>query len=229
MKITLLSWNIWIKGNFKEITDYIKKQNADIIGLQEVKDNDPDLDIKSFLKSLGYEHVYAPIEQEWLGVVYRHGPAIFSKYPIRQSQEFNLHASDNRKLLRADIDINGEIYHVFNTHLLHTHQKESEVQLEQVKNLMTKISGEKNILMGDFNAVPSSSTISEVASVFKDTDKDSRPTWCVFKDGCDVCLHEAIDIRLDYIFVSSDLETDNFSVGESKGSDHLPIQVRVEV
>ena len=87
-KIKVLSWNIWIDGHFNEITEFLKKSDADIIGLQEVKDDDPALDVIKYLNGLGYEHVFAPVEHVWDGEVYVHGPAIFSKYKIESSETY---------------------------------------------------------------------------------------------------------------------------------------------
>lgn len=38
-----------------------------------------------------------------------------------------------------------------------------------------------------------------------------------------------IDTRLDYIFVSKDFVFRSHEVGESKGSDHLPVTIAVDM
>lgn len=62
MKIKILSWNIWVHAKLVEISGLLKEANADIIGLQEVQADDPERDVIGFLKGLGYEYVFAPIQ-----------------------------------------------------------------------------------------------------------------------------------------------------------------------
>lgn len=54
MILKIFSWNIWIDGYFDQVSGFLKKSNADIIGLQEVKGNDPRRDTIGFLNKLGY-------------------------------------------------------------------------------------------------------------------------------------------------------------------------------
>ncbi len=224
-----LSWNIWIDGHLDQWKDFLAAADADIIGLQEVKDDDPERDVIGFLTGLGYNHVFARTEQFWGDKRYRHGPAIFSKFPIVHSEKYLIDEKDQRAAACADVDVNGTIVHVFSTHLKHTHQKPSEEQEAQVARLMKKLPAERVIVMGDFNATPDSAAIKAMKGVLLDTDLASTPTWSMYPEGCMVCNPQAIDTRLDYIFVSNDLKAHSFEVGQSKGSDHLPISVVVEI
>ena len=225
----ILSWNIWIDGHLDHWKDFLLAANADVIGLQEVKDDDPERNIIGFLTELGYKSVFARTEQFWDDKWYRHGPAIFSKFPIVKSEKYLIDEKDERAAACADIDVNGTIVHVFSTHLKHTHQKPSKEQESQVARLIRKLPSERVIVMGDFNATPDSATINKMKEMLVDTDPTSLPTWSKYPEGCKVCNPQAIDTRLDYIFVSKDLKSSSFKVGESKGSDHLPISVEVEI
>ena len=227
-KIKVLSWNIWIDGHFNEIAEFIKKSDADIIGLQEVKDNDPKLDVIKFLSSLGYEHIYAPVKHLWDNEVFIFGPAIFSKYKIVSSEIYNLHEKDNRVAVRADVQIGDLILHAFSTHLSHSHQQPSKIQEGQAENLLKTVPNEHAIVMGDFNATPDSNAVRNIAKVLTDTDAQSLPTWSVYPAGCEDCNPQKIDTRLDYIFVTPDIRVTSFEVGDSKGSDHLPILATIE-
>ena len=227
MKLKILSWNIWVDGHFDKIKDFLRTADADIIGLQEVKDDDLERDVIGFLTGLGYQHVFARTEQIWDGKVYRHGPAIFSKFPIVRSERYLVDEKDQRAAACADVNVNGTILHIFSTHLVHTHQKPSEKQEAQASHLLEKVPAEHSIVMGDFNATPESKAIQKMKEVLVDTDPASTPTWSVYPEGCEKCNPQAIDTRLDYIFVSEDLKTNSFKVEESKGSDHLPISVLV--
>jgi hypothetical protein len=61
----VVSSNIWIDGHLDEWQDFLRNANADIIGLQEVKDDDPERDVIGFLTERGYHHVFARTEQFW--------------------------------------------------------------------------------------------------------------------------------------------------------------------
>ena len=229
MSLKILSWNIWINGYFDQVADFLKKSEADIIGLQEVVDNDPNRDIISFLKRLGYENVFDSVEHSWGGKVYRDGPAIFSKHKIIRSETHILSQNDKRAAVQADIIVGDKTLQVFSTHLIHTHQKGSEEQDLQVSNLIKKLPTEYTILMGDFNATPESSVIKSMQKVLVNSDPSSTPTWSAYPEGCRICNPQKLDTCLDYIFTSKDLKISSFKVEESKASDHLPISVLIEV
>ena len=56
----------------------------------------------------------------------------------------------------------------------------------------------------------------------------ATPTWSVYP-GCTVCQEEGIQYKLDYIFTSKDIKVKSFKVGQSTGSDHLPVSAVIEV
>jgi len=229
MGLKILSWNIWINGYFDQVKSFVKKSGADIIGLQEVVNNDSERDIINFLKNLGYESAFGSVEHSWGGKVYRDGPAIFSKHKIIKSETHILSKNDQRAAVQADIVVANKRLHVFSTHLIHTHQKGSEEQDIQVLSLIKKLPTEQTILMGDFNATPESSVIKNVKKVLVDFDPASSPTWSVYPEGCLVCNPQAVDTKLDYIFTSKDIKASAFKVETSKASDHLPISAVIDV
>jgi len=225
----ILSWNIWVDCHFEELKCFLSESNVDIIGLQEVKDDDPERDVIGFLKKLGYEYVFAKTEQIWNGKVYRHGPAVFSKFPIVNSKTYLIDKEDERAFARADVKVDDRILHIFSTHLIHTHQKPSKQQEAQVNELIKQLPKDNVIMMGDFNATPESEAIKKMREVLVDTGKDSDLTWSVYPEGCPACNPQSIDARLDYIFISKDIKSKNFKVEESTASDHLPISVEIDM
>lgn len=229
MKLKILSWNIWIDNYFEEVKKFLVSSNADIIGLQEVKDDDPERDVIGFLKDLGYYHVFEPIKHSWKGIDKFDGPAIFSKYEIKNSS-INILSDDHvRAAVRAEVDIDGMALNVFCTHLIHTHQKTTEAQKEQADNLVKILTEKKTILVGDFNSTPESAVIKKIEKVLKNTDSRNLPTWCLYPVGCTECNFDTVDTKLDYIFVSGDIKVNKFTVGDSKGSDHLPILAEIVI
>ncbi len=227
MPIKILSWNIWVGGDFAQWKEFLDAADADIVGLQEVKDDDPERDVIGYLTNQGYRHVFARTEQIWDGKPFRHGPALFSKLPIARSETYLLDKKDQRAAARVDIKIGDVTFHVFSTHLIHTHQAPSSQQEAQVAELIKLLPSDHVIVMGDFNATPESAAIRAMRKILIDTDPADTPTWSVHPEGCAKCDPQAIDTRLDYIFVSKDMKTDSFRVGQSRASDHLPILVDI--
>lgn len=229
MHIKILSWNIWVDGYFDKITDFLKNSEADIIGLQEVNKDDPSKGTIRYMASLGYVYVFAPTKKNWREKFPSDGPAVFTTHEIVFSKKYILSEDGMYTAVQADIKIGDKILHVFSTHLTHTHQKDSITQLQQVEELLKHIPSRKSVLMGDFNATPESITIQKVKSQLVDTDSKNQPTWSVYPQGCTTCNPQEIDIRLDYLFTTKDLKTHSYKVEDSKGSDHLPISIIVEL
>src|SRR5438045_3899372 len=128
MQLKILSWNIWINGYFDKVIEFLKTSQADIVGLQEVVDDDPKRDVIKEMTKLGFEYDFGFAEHSWGGKVYRDGPAIFSKYKIVSKKTHVLSQKDKRVAVQADIEIGNKNIHVFNTHLVHNHQKELDEQ-----------------------------------------------------------------------------------------------------
>ncbi|MBI2328030.1 endonuclease/exonuclease/phosphatase family protein [Candidatus Curtissbacteria bacterium] len=148
---------------------------------------------------------------------------------IIESEIYILSRENPRVAVRADISIENKRLHVLNTHLVHTHQQESKEQNEQVSNLIKLLTTKWTILMGDFNAIPDSSAITNIKKVLLDSDPASLPTWSMYPDGCIKCNPQEVNTRLDYIFTSNDIKTGSFKVEKSNASDHLPISVTLEI
>lgn len=231
MFLKIFSWNIWYHGNMEKVNNFLEKSGADIIGLQEVMQLDKTIQLSKRLKTeLNYKYVYAPVFQiQKNGQTIDVGNAIFSKYPIVSNKIHNLSKTDNRVAIETNIQISDKILHVFNTHLLHTHQQVSKTQDLQAENLIKVLKAKTTILMGDFNALPKSNTIRKISSVLKNADPDLRPTWSVYPEGCEDCTPQRVIYKLDNIFTSRDLRAYSYQVEKSEASDHLPISAVIEI
>lgn len=231
MEYKILSWNIWFRGNIQKISAFLEQSEADIIGLQEVIVEHKTIELaKRFTEHLGYRHAFATsFEHDIDGIKVKVGNAIFSKFPIKKTKIHHLSTTINRVALQTDIEIDSAIIHVFNTHLIHTHQKPSQLQNEQTTNLAKVLPSSKTILMGDFNALPNSNPINIIERLLRNTDRNDLPTWSVYPEGCEHCSPKGLLYKLDNIFVSPDMTYSNFLVEKSEASDHLPISVTIEI
>ena len=96
MILKVLSWNVWVDHFFDQISNFLKRTDADIIGLQEVKNNDPTRNFIEYLCKLSYHFVFTPAQQSWRKEEdYKFGPAIFSKYPILSTRTYVLSKINN--------------------------------------------------------------------------------------------------------------------------------------
>lgn len=230
MVLKIISFNIWISGDIDEVKNFLQNVKTDVIGLQEIEGEDPKRDIVGFLSELGYEHVFSPVKKTWGGKIYSDGPAIFSRHEIMSSETYFLSKENPRVAIKADMKIKDKLLHVYSTHLIHDHQKDTGIQRDQAWELIKRINPNKpTIVMGDFNALPTSSTIKQMQKILVNTDPLSRPTWSLSPEGCGVCKPKDISMCLDYIFVSRDIKVKSFQVEKSKGSDHLAISTLVEI
>ncbi|MDO8581757.1 MAG: endonuclease/exonuclease/phosphatase family protein [bacterium] len=228
MQLKILSWNIWYHGNFAPIAAFLKASDADIIGLQELVLDDPERDTVGYLKKFGYDAVCAPVKKLEDGRTMCN--AIFSKHKIIARETFILSEAKSRNAVRADIQAGETTLHVFSTHLLHTDQKPSAIQDEQVDNLIKVLPSDHTIVMGDFNATPDSSVIQKMRAVMEDTELRLVPTLNADLFDCPECDAKSIaSTRLDYIFTSKDMKTSTFKVEHENGSDHFPVSILIEI
>src|SRR5258708_1773243 len=135
MKIKILSWNIWFDAtDFDSIRKFVEQNPADIIGVQEVSD-DPKLDIISVMKKLGYNYMYTQAATANIHGK-KYGNALFSKHTLSNKKDIVLSQEKSRNAIGADISIGNSVLHVFSTHLIHDHQQSTDVQNEQIENLI---------------------------------------------------------------------------------------------
>lgn len=240
MKLKILSWNIWCGTYLDEVIKFLRTADADIIALQEVVEDHRGNIAKIIAEELDYKYVYTtdidmplkylPSYKSDDERIIKMGNAILSKYEIINSKEHKLIKNKARTVIEANIKIEDKIINVFSIHLRHTHQKQLDFQDLQAENLLKLLSTKNTVVMGDFNSLPESGVIKKVSESLQNTEIGSdTPTWSVYKKGCTECLIDKIIYKLDYIFTSKDIKSNSFKVYDSKGSDHLPVSVIIEI
>lgn len=225
-EILLLSFNIrhGVDHNGKEslesIIEEIKDSKAHIIALQEVDYHMPRSRFKDqareIASALGFYYVYGETINV-LGIKY--GNAIISVYPIIEHQNIRLYSAsvEKRAILKSKISIDGDIYHVLNTHL-GLKADERQRQIEEINAIVENLKG-NIILMGDFNEqvyIPEGGFISDRlmdTAVIKK--KEHLNTYAFYSD-----LPNA---RIDRIYVSGNIEVVDHFVMPSKTSDHCMV------
>jgi endonuclease/exonuclease/phosphatase family metal-dependent hydrolase len=242
MKVKVLSWNIWHGQDMKGVIEFLRKSEADIIGLQEVLEFENDKNenqAKIIAHELGYNFVYFPaFKTDRKSPVFIQGNAILTRHEIIKSENNLLSdmssyqgggETEPRVAGEVKLKIKNEELRVFVTHLAYSHKLQpSNLRDLQTDKLLSFIDGDKTILMGDFNVTPDSDVIKKVSQIMNDVgQKNGGPTWSIVKR---IYKGFAVDFnyRIDYIFTSKDLKIENYQVEKLLASDHLPIFAVIE-
>jgi len=214
--------------DLESIARVIEKNGADIVSLNEVSRGwvvNGSADTYEWLaKRLGMQYkLFTPASDlVW-------GNAILSRYPLKLVSSGFLPRMDaplRRSYLFAEVDLSSiglkNIYTV-TTHLHHI-ADESDKRQAQVKALLDIIKGsQRTVIFGDFNGQTGAPEITMMQDAgLIDTQlalgKQDELTWVHYKP------YE----RIDYIWVTPDINFSNFFVTYSRASDHLPISVDIK-
>jgi len=212
--------------DLERITSDIKKNDPDIIGLNEV-----DLgalktsfvDIPSYIShKLGMYYFYG-------FTFYKHyGNLLLSKYPIKQAEIIKLPLivgdAEPRSLIKATIEINSQDWTFYITHL----STKREDRLAQVPFIVNKINEQEDfnkiIWLGDFNLEPASEAYNKINGT---TSLNFTDTYDILNVDPGYTGHfDETGIpqkRIDYIMCSHDLIPKNSEIFCSLASDHCAV------
>ncbi len=236
MKIKLMSYNtqhclnfLTRKIDFDIIADTMKRCEADIIGLQEIRDESRDAEYQAQTKiiaeKLGYHYHYFA-EAIRFGGVNPYGNALISRYPILSAETILIPDPEIRKydgyyetrcVLKATIDVGIGL-----TVLVSHFGLNPDEQENAVATIVANIPKEHCVLMGDFNVEPDNPILYPIMQRLHDTAKDfSAPKFSFPSDNPTV--------KIDYIFVSKDLNVQCADIPEIVSSDHRPHVATLEL
>lgn len=234
----------------KNVADFVLSQNADIVGFQEVLQNQLE-DLAEFLPE--YVYVGAGREDgfqkgEYVPVFYKH-----SLFSLVQSGHFWLSETPEVPSFGWDAACirmvtwvilkeiaSGEEFAVFNTHFDHVGKQATIESSRLILSMIQEIAKKRKvILMGDFNANPQTETIKNICSgyvyaPFADSrlvsENISGPEWTFHDFGR---LEEKKRERIDYIFLKNYPLPYSYSTFyiQNNGihmSDHCPVFVMLK-
>lgn len=189
------------KPSLKEIIKYLKKVDADIICLQEVL-YPQFLKIKSKLKING---MFA-CNTKTRGISY--GVCTFSKFNIEDSSHMLLTSKkEQRGMLATGYEIQGNTVNIINVHLgLDKYERYN--QIDEIISYSNRLSG-GIVICGDFNE--KNITINKFSDIAVLLGKYKENTFI------------PSDARIDYIFISKDLNPVKYNVDRVMFSDHYPV------
>ena len=200
---------------------------ADIVGLNEMFDGGENVkytyQTKELAERTGIENYYfAKAIDDWDGP---YGNGFLSKIPFKSVETIKIPDPnpkrveggyyETRCLLKAELE-NGLLVLVTHFGLCIDEQENA------VKTILEHIRDKKCILMGDFNVTPDNELLSPIKAKMKDTslgfceNKRSFPS-------------DNPNIKIDYIFVSNDIEVVSADIAEIIASDHRPHIAEVKI
>ncbi|HEX7146420.1 MAG TPA: endonuclease/exonuclease/phosphatase family protein [Actinomycetota bacterium] len=233
--VRLMSYNLHfgfdVRGwsDLEGLARVIEASGAEVVGLQEVSRGwyvNGSTDMLAWLQRrlrMPHARFAGASDAIW-------GNAVLSRYPILSGEVTRLPREGvplRRSAIGVELDLgDGRRLRVVVTHLHHVEGPDgARVRLAQLPRLLEAVAGrEATVLMGDLNAEPGSAEIAQLrAAGLTDafTAAGGRPaderTW----------PSDRPDRRIDYIWLSADLEATAFAATTSTASDHRGIAVTV--
>ncbi|AUC77288.1 endonuclease/exonuclease/phosphatase family protein [Olleya sp. Bg11-27] len=238
--LTVMNYNVrlfnlyeWIpeKGIDEKLVDFVKKEQPQILSIQEYHSQD-NLDF-SF-----YKYKYIKLE----GEKFRVGQAIFSQFPIINSGSVEFPNTANNAIF-ADIVKGKDTIRVYNLHLqsLRIDPREQSLTTENSEKLINGIgeafklqqsqtelflkhknkSPYKVIISGDFNN-------SAFSYVYKTIRGDMKDSFKQQGNGFGRTYNfKFFPLRIDFLLVDKSWTVDNFKTYDVEYSDHYPILTKI--
>ena len=206
------------------IARVIEDQQPDVVGLQEVTRGwvvNGSLDMLTWLSQrLEMPYVYGPtIGSLW-------GNAILSRLPILEWESVDLPPEGlilSRGYLWVRLDLgDGQELLVIDTHL-HSTRKGMDIRTQQTEVILDFWNGDdRTVIMGDFNA----RRYDPQAEMLRQAGLKDVLDLAGIEPGYTV-PSEAPRYRIDYIWLSPDLDARDVAITPSEASDHMPIVAAV--
>ncbi|RAJ16787.1 endonuclease/exonuclease/phosphatase family protein [Olleya aquimaris] len=238
--LSIMNYNVrlfnlyeWIPGKDidQKLVEFVKKENPDILCLQEYQIQD-DVDFSN------YKYKYEKLE----GQKIKMGQAIFSKYPIIHSGSIEFPKTANNAIF-ADIVKEKDTIRVYNLHLqsLRIDPRVQSLTTENSEKLINGIgetfkmqqsqaelflkhktnSPYKVIISGDFNN-------SAFSYVYKTIKADMKDAFKQQGNGFGRTYNfKFFPLRIDFLLVDKSYTINSFKTYDVEYSDHYPIMARI--
>ncbi len=199
----------------------IRKAGADVVLLQEVDRN---------LARTGFLNQPAMLAEALGMTVYYHANvrsnAILTRFPVVEWSSTALPrwpGKEERRLVHASVVVEGQVVHVFNTHLDHTSVALRLAQIRAVNRVIARFADAPMILGGDLNAIPEGPVLTALRS-------DISDAWPGEGEGPGntVPAHDPRR-RIDYLLHNSWLSTHAAQVLPTRASDHAALRIAFDL
>lgn len=212
-----------IQHNLEQLGAYLKRLDADVVGLQEI-DKDCNWSgninqLKVIAREAGFPYQEFGINNR-NGGDYRlfYGNAILSRYPILdfQNHPFGDASVAEKGFLTAELDVEGQRVTCVVTHLDPIRGSEREKQVKRMVDVIGEIDTPV-VVMGDFNCEldaesPMKTLCKELGLQIPRFERTERDTYW-----------QLLNKTIDFVFASDGIKYKGYRVGEAKLSDHHPV------
>ncbi|HVD93791.1 MAG TPA: endonuclease/exonuclease/phosphatase family protein [Vicinamibacterales bacterium] len=204
------------------IIEVLRGINADVIALQEVIGAGPQRPGQA-------EEIGASLGMGWVMTCVRtlrqhqFGNVVLSRFPIVHHSQYDLswRTCEPRMCQRADIDVNGQVLHIYNVHL-GTAVLERRYQAGRLASFVhdRRIAGPK-VILGDFNEWMKGLATKTLSSLFESVDISQHLKRRRTYPGLFPVVH------LDHIYYEGRVEVRSVEMPRTRqalmASDHLPL------
>ncbi|NUR55928.1 MAG: hypothetical protein HOQ29_15900 [Acidobacteria bacterium] len=212
----------------RRIIEVLREINADVIALQEVIGAGP--------AGAGQaEEIGAGLGMGWVMNCVRtlrqhqFGNVVLSRYPIVHHSQYDLswRTCESRNCQRADLDVGGQLLHVYNVHL-GTAVLERRYQAGRLASFVhdRRVTGPK-IILGDFNEWMRGLATRTLSSLFESVDIAAHLKRRRTYPGLFPVVH------LDHIYYEGRVEIVNVEMPRTRkalmASDHLPLVANLRI
>ncbi len=212
--------------DFEVMAHAIKACGADIVGLNEMRDagSHPDFQaqtaILSELTGLSY-HVFAKAIELPEGP---YGNGFISRYPIVSAEVIPVPDPATRvtgKHYETRCLLKAELANGLTVLVIHMGLNPDERE-NAVATVVKHLAAEKCVLMGDFNAYPEDPVLAPIRERMKDTAELFEAPLLSFPSDRPKC-------KIDYIFVTPDVEIIAADIPAIVASDHRPHTAEIQL
>jgi len=208
----LLQLNAYYGNNDpKAVLSLIAREHPDIVTLEEVND-----EWRSELLLIGKAYPYKIDCQENSS-----STVVLSRRPMDKGR--NAYCSENAGVALVQVDLNGRLIDVMALHIPWPWPFD-QAEAVQMHAPLLQMLGSTAIAAGDFNAVPWSATVREMAALGGFTRIERfGPTWIGHK-GLPASL-KFLGLPIDQVMTKGRIVVHSARTLEPVGSDHLPVLV----
>ncbi len=205
----------------ERVSAYFRMQNSDVIALQETN---PDV-TKRISEQSGFTHYY---NATWLNTVQYTSAALVSKYPILESQTYQLEAHSSLVKIVINIPKVGKMA-FYSLHLTGPFNAQFYDERMTDNNSVIDILAKETLpyaIGGDFNTTVYSPGLRHftngIASSAKPTVSGVFPECSRFKGLSILCL------RIDHIYIPQSASITKTTISPDLGSDHRALTVQFQ-
>lgn len=209
------------KIDFQIMANAILKCGADIVGLNEMRSQGENPEYtyqtEALSKLTGLPHYYFAKAIDADGGKNPYGNAMLSRYPIVSAQVIPVPDPPTRvegKMYETRCLLKAKLENGLTVMVIHFGLNPDEAE-NAVATVVENLESEKCILMGDFNVDPDDPVLLPIREKMKDAaEKFAEPRLSYPSD--------VPERKIDYIFVSPDIEIEAADIPAIVASDHRP-------